>query len=68
MLLPVYCAVKGGFHVFSIGQRKQLAPIGIRVIESIPLMIESELNMDGREKRNMVLFDEFVSWVSVKRI
>ncbi|MCL2831862.1 MAG: SDR family NAD(P)-dependent oxidoreductase [Treponema sp.] len=63
---PVYCAVKAGLHVFSVTQRIQLAPLGIRVIELIPPMVESELNLESRRKRNMVTSpnmmkaDEFV--------
>ena len=52
--LPVYCATKAGLHAFSITQRAQLAPLGIRVIEIIPPMVESELNFEGRRKRNML--------------
>ena len=52
--MPVYCATKAGLHAFSLAQRKQLEPLGIRVIEIIPPMVESELNMEGRSKRNMV--------------
>ena len=52
--MPVYCATKAGMHAFSIAQRIQLAPLGIRVVEIIPPMVESELNMEGRGKRNMV--------------
>jgi len=51
---PVYCATKAGLHAFSIAQRLQLAPLGIRVVEIIPPMVESELNMEGRKKRGMV--------------
>ena len=51
---PIYCATKAALHAFSIAQRIQLAPLGIRVIELIPPMVESELNMEGRRKRNMV--------------
>ena len=51
---PVYCATKAGLHAFSIAQRIQLAPIGIRVVEIIPPMVESELNIEGRKKRNML--------------
>ena len=63
---PVYCATKAGLHAFSIAQRIQLAPLGIRVVEVIPPMVESELNMESRIKRNMVkspymmTSDEFV--------
>jgi len=51
---PIYCAAKAGLHAFSIAQRIQLAPLGIRVVEIIPPMVESELNMEGRIKRNML--------------
>jgi len=63
---PVYCATKAGLHAFSIAQRIQLAPLGIRVIEIIPPMVESELNMEGRKKRGtmkspfMMTSDEYV--------
>ena len=52
--MPVYCATKAGLHAFSIAQRKQLAQLGIRVVEIIPPMVESELNFEGRKKRNML--------------
>ena len=64
--MPLYCASKAGLHAFSIAQRIQLAPLGIRVVEIIPPMVESELNMEGRKKRNMLkspymmASDEFV--------
>jgi uncharacterized oxidoreductase len=51
---PVYCATKAGLHAFSIAQRIQLAPLGIRVVEIIPPMVESELNMEGRRKRGVL--------------
>jgi len=51
--MPIYCATKAGMHNFSIAQRKQLAPLGIRVVEIIPPMVESELNPEGRKNRNM---------------
>jgi len=63
---PVYCATKAGLHAFSIAQRIQLAPLGIRVVEIIPPMVESELNMEGRKKRGtlkspfMMTSDEYV--------
>ena len=65
--MPVYCATKAGLHIFSITQRIQLAQYGIRVVEIIPPMVESELNLEGRKKRNMLKIpymissDEFVS-------
>jgi len=64
--MPVYCAAKAGLHTFTMAQRKQLAPLKIRVVEIIPPMVESELNIEGRKKRNMlhsphmISSDEFV--------
>ncbi|MCL2480706.1 MAG: SDR family NAD(P)-dependent oxidoreductase [Spirochaetaceae bacterium] len=52
--MPVYCATKAGLHAFSMAQRAQLATLGIRVVEIIPPMVESELNIEGRTKRNML--------------
>ena len=59
--MPVYCATKAGVHTFSIAQRIQLAPFGIRVIEIIPPMVESELNFEGRKKRNMLKLPNMMS-------
>jgi len=58
---PIYCATKAGIHAFSIAQRIQLEPLGIRVIELIPPMVESELNLEGRRKRNMVTSPNMMS-------
>ena len=49
--MPVYHTTKAGLHAFSVVQRKQLARLGIRVIEIIPPAVESELNPEGRKKR-----------------
>jgi len=49
--MPIYHTTKAALHAFSIVQRRQLAPIGIRVIELIPPAVESELNPEGRRKR-----------------
>ena len=70
--MPIYCATKAGLHAFSIAQRIQLAPIGIKVVEIIPPMVESELNYESRKKRNMLTSpymltsDEFVRIVFEK--
>ena len=50
--MPIYCATKSAIHTFSIVQRKQLEPLGIKVVEIIPPMVKSELNAEGRKKRN----------------
>jgi uncharacterized oxidoreductase len=71
-IAPIYCATKAALHAFSIGQRAQLAPLGISVIEIIPPMVSSELNMEGRKKRgtlqspHMINSDEYVARTFVK--
>jgi uncharacterized oxidoreductase len=42
--MPVYSAVKAGIHAFSKAQRVQLRPLGIRVMEIIPPMVDTDLN------------------------
>ena len=59
--MPVYCATKAGLHAFSMAQRIQLAPLGVRVIELIPPAVVSELNAEGRRKRNMVTSPNMMS-------
>ena len=49
--MPVYTATKAGLHNFAIAQRVQLAPLGIQVVEIIPPAVQSELNLESREKR-----------------
>ena len=48
--IPVYCAAKAGFHVYTIVQRKQYedAGIEIKVFEAPPPRVETELNAAGR--------------------
>jgi uncharacterized oxidoreductase len=62
--MPIYTATKAALHNFSIAQRVQLAPFGIKVIEIIPPAVQSELNMESRKKRggqaHMMASDEFV--------
>jgi len=52
--IPIYAATKGALHNFSVIQRIQLAPLGIRVIEIVPPAVVSELNAEGRVKRGTV--------------
>ena len=58
---PVYCATKAGLHAFTIAERIQLAPLGIRVVEIIPPAVESELNMASRIKRGFVTSPNMMS-------
>jgi len=70
--MPLYSATKAGIHNFSISLRIQLAPLGIRVIEVIPPIMISELNIEGRKKRNiltlpyMMSANEYIEIVMVK--
>ena len=64
--MPIYAATKGALHNFSVVQRIQLEPLGIRVIEVVPPAVISELNMEGRVRRGtsnapyMMGTDEYV--------
>ena len=49
--MPLYHTTKAALHAFSVVQRKQLAALGVRVIELIPPMVDTELNPEGRGKR-----------------
>jgi uncharacterized oxidoreductase len=50
--MPVYSATKSAMHIFSMTLRRQLSKTGIKVFEAIPPMIlDTELNMEGRAKR-----------------
>jgi len=51
--MPIYCATKAALYAFSLAQRKQLEPHGIKVVELIPPAVVSELNMEGRKKRGV---------------
>ena len=55
--IPVYCAAKAGFHVYTLVQRKQYddAGIDIKVFEAPPPRVETELNPAGRAKANPAL-------------
>lgn len=64
---PVYCATKAAFHTYTLLLRHQLASRGVKVFELIPPMVDTELNITGRNKRNMqfrgVTADEYAAGV-----
>jgi uncharacterized oxidoreductase len=64
---PVYCATKSALHSYTMSLRHQLKRTNIKVIEVIPPAIDTELNMEGRSKRNSPSFgvnaSEFVQAV-----
>ena len=42
--MPVYSATKAGIHAYTRVARVQFAPLGIRVMEIIPPMVDTQLN------------------------
>ena len=48
--IPIYCAAKAGFHVYTLVLRKQLENTPIQVFEVPPPRVETELNPEGRRK------------------
>ena len=48
--MPVYSATKAGIHAYTRVSRVQLAPLGIRVMEIIPSMIDTGLNPEHMAK------------------
>jgi uncharacterized oxidoreductase len=65
--MPVYSSTKAGLHAFSIALRHQLKNQGIKVFEVVPPAVDTELNSEGRAKRNNFKVDlkpdEFVAAV-----
>jgi uncharacterized oxidoreductase len=50
--MPVYCATKAALHSFSMSMRYQLSKTPVKVFEIIPPGVDTELNPEGRAKRN----------------
>ena len=46
--MPVYSATKAGIHAYTRVARVQFAPLGIRVMEIIPPMVNTELNPEHK--------------------
>ena len=42
--MPIYCASKAGIHAYTRTARVQFKPLGIRVMEIIPPMVDTNLN------------------------
>jgi uncharacterized oxidoreductase len=49
--MPVYSATKAALHAYSLATRPQLAKVGIRVVEVVPPMVDTDLNPEGRAAR-----------------
>ncbi|MCD8156800.1 MAG: SDR family NAD(P)-dependent oxidoreductase [Clostridiales bacterium] len=47
--IPVYCAAKAGYHVYTLVLRKQLEDTPITVYEVPPCRVKTELNPEGRK-------------------
>jgi len=50
-VFPVYCATKAGVHTFTKCLRYQLSETSIKVFEVLPPIVDTELNMEYRDKR-----------------
>ena len=50
-LFPIYCATKAGVHTFTQCLKYQLSKTGIKVFEVLPPIVDTELNMEYKEKR-----------------
>ena len=48
--IPIYCAAKAGFHVYTLVLRKQLSDTPIKVFDVPPPRVETELNPEGRKR------------------
>ncbi|MGL4739180.1 MAG: SDR family oxidoreductase [Sarcina sp.] len=49
---PLYCATKAAMHSYTKSLRYQLKDLGIRVIEILPPAVDTELNLEERQKNN----------------
>ncbi len=49
---PVYCATKSGLRFYSLALREQLKDAGIRVIEALPPVVDTQMN-DGNPMKKM---------------
>lgn len=51
-IFPIYCATKAAIHSYSMTLRHQLKHTSVDVCEVIPPAVDSELNYEGRKKRD----------------
>lgn len=49
---PVYCATKSALRFYTLGLREQLKGTGIRVIEALPPVVDTQMN-DGNAMKKM---------------
>ncbi len=49
---PVYCATKSGLRFYTLALREQLKGTGIRVIEALPPVVDTQMN-DGNPMKKM---------------
>jgi uncharacterized oxidoreductase len=65
--VPIYCTTKIAMHMYTQLLRQQLEGRGVKVFEAVPPVVETELNLPGRKKRNMPIrgipADEFAAAV-----
>ena len=49
---PVYCATKSALRFYSLGLREQLKDTGVKVIEALPPVVDTQMN-DGNPMKKM---------------
>ena len=67
--VPMYLVSKSAIHSYTVLLRRQLRDTGIRVIEVVPPIVDTEINPEGRKLRKMASrgilpeqFAEYVMW------
>jgi uncharacterized oxidoreductase len=63
--VPVYCATKAALHSFTLSLRHQLKPMGIRVVEMAPPIVDTDLGAGtrsgGTAEQSMMAPDDFAT-------
>ena len=65
--VPLYIATKLAIHAFTVHLRRQLENTSVEVIETVPPIVDTEINPEGRALRKMahcgISPDQFASYI-----